>query len=74
MPELRQLARPIVRRGASFHADKTWRQSFEERYHFAAAKLLPDDDLLGRVDAVNLKHVLSDIQSDRGVICMSIAP
>jgi hypothetical protein len=25
MPKLRQLARPIMRRGASFHADKTWR-------------------------------------------------
>jgi hypothetical protein len=32
----------------------------------AAAKLLPDDDLLGRVDAVNLKNVLGDIQTDRG--------
>jgi hypothetical protein len=26
--------------------------------HLTAAKLLPDDDLLGRVDIVNLKHVL----------------
>ena len=66
MPELRQLARPIMRRGASFHADKTWRQCFEERNHLAAAKLLSDDDLLGRVDAVNLEHVLGDIQTDRG--------
>ena len=66
MPELRQLARPIMRRGASLHADQARRQSFEERYHLAAAKLLSDDDLLGRVDAVNLKHVLGDIQTDRG--------
>ncbi len=53
-----------MRRGASLHADKTWRQSFEERYHLAAAKLLSDDDLFGRVNAVNLKHVLGDIQTD----------
>ena len=35
MPELCQLTRPIVRGGTSFHADKTWRQGFEERYHLA---------------------------------------
>jgi hypothetical protein len=34
--------------------------------HPPAAKLLPDDDLLGRIDAVNLKHVLGDIQTDCG--------
>jgi hypothetical protein len=28
--------------------------------------LLSDDDLLGRVDAVNLEYVLGDIQTDRG--------
>jgi hypothetical protein len=28
--------------------------------------LLPDDDLLGRIDAVDLKHVLGDIQTDCG--------
>ena len=66
MAQLRQLARPIMRRGASLHADQARRQSFEERYHLAAAKLLPDDDLLGRIDPVDLEHVLGDIQTDRG--------
>jgi hypothetical protein len=42
------------------------RQTFEERYHLAAAKLLSDDDLLSRVNAVNLEHVLGDIQTDCG--------
>jgi hypothetical protein len=28
--------------------------------------MFPDDDLLGRVNAVNLEHVLGDIQTDRG--------
>jgi hypothetical protein len=28
--------------------------------------LLPNDDLLGRVDAMDLEHVLGDIQTYRG--------
>jgi hypothetical protein len=35
-------------------------------HHLTAAKLLPDNDLLGHIDAVDLKHVLGDIQTDRG--------
>ena len=58
--------RLIMGRGAGLHADKARRQRFEERYHLAAPKLLPDDDLLGRVYAVNLEHVLGEIQTDRG--------
>jgi hypothetical protein len=30
------------------------------------AKPFPDDDLLGRIDAVDLNHVLRDIQTDCG--------
>ena len=45
--QLRQLTRPMVRRGTGFHADEARRQSFEERDNLAAAKLLSDDDLLG---------------------------
>src|SRR5450759_2269532 len=66
--ELRQFTRPIMCRGAGFHADKTRRQSLEELYQLAAAKLLSDGDLLSRVDAVNLEHVLGDIQTDRGYL------
>ena len=56
----------MMRRGARFHADKARRQGLEELYQLAAAELLSDDDLLGRIDAVNLEYVLSDIQTDRG--------
>jgi hypothetical protein len=45
-------------RGAGFHADKARSQGLEELYQLAAAELLSDDDLLGRVDAVNLEYVL----------------
>src|SRR5712671_2044961 len=64
----------MVRRGTGLHADQAWRQSLEERHHLAAAKLLSDDDLLGRVNAVNLKHVLGDIQTDRGNLHVDGSP
>jgi hypothetical protein len=38
-----------VRRGASFHPNKARRQRREKLHHLTAAKLLPDDDLLGRI-------------------------
>jgi hypothetical protein len=34
-------------------------------HHLTAPKLLPDDDLLSRIDAVDLEHVLGDIQNHR---------
>src|SRR6202022_5066902 len=42
------------------------RQHREKGNHLTAAKLLPDDHLLVRIDAVDLKHVLGDIQTDCG--------
>jgi hypothetical protein len=64
----------MVRRGTGLHANQARRQSLEERRNLAAAKLLSDDDLLGRVNAVNLKHVLSDIQTDRGNLHVDGSP
>jgi hypothetical protein len=53
-----------MRRGTGLHANQAGRQRREKLHHLTAAKLLPDDDLLGRIDAVDLKHVLGDIQTD----------
>src|SRR6516165_1641535 len=64
--ELPQLTCPVVRRGTGLHANQAGRQRREELQHLAAAKLLPDDDLLGRIDSVDLKHVFRDIQTDCG--------
>src|SRR5665647_203734 len=64
----------MVCRGAGFHPDEARRQSFEERYHLAATKLLSDDNLLGRINAVNLEHVLGDIQTDRGNLHVDGSP
>ena len=74
MAQLRQLTRPIVRRGTGLHADDARRQSLEERHNLAAAKLLSDDDLLGPVNAVNLEHVLGDIQTNRGNLHVDGSP
>ena len=41
-------------------------QGLEKRYHLAAPELLSQNHLLLGVDAVDLKHVLGDIQPDRG--------
>jgi len=64
--ELRELTRPVMGRSAGLQADKARRQRFEECQHLATPKLLPNDDLLGPVDPVNLEHVLGDIQTDCG--------
>jgi hypothetical protein len=61
-----QLACPVVRRGTSLYANQAGRQRREKLHHLTAAKLLPDDDLLGRINAVDLKHVLGDIQTNCG--------
>jgi hypothetical protein len=69
--KLRQLTRPVMRGGTGLHANQAGRQNFEELHHLTAAKLLPDDHLLSRIDAVDLKYVLS---KPIVVICMWTAP
>jgi hypothetical protein len=66
MAELRQFARPVVRRSTGLHANQAGRQRREELQHLTAAKLLPDDHLLGTVDPVDLEHVLGNIETNRG--------
>ena len=63
-----------MRGGTRFHSDQARRESREKRYHLAAPELLPDHDLLFGVDAVDLKHVLGDIQTDRGNLHLDGSP
>jgi len=42
--------------------------------YLAAAELLSDDDPLGRINAVNLKYVLGDIQTDRANLHVDGSP
>jgi hypothetical protein len=63
--KLREFTCPVMGRGAGLHADQARRQRFEELQNLAASEPFPDHDLFGRVDPVNLEHVLGDIQADR---------
>jgi hypothetical protein len=66
MTELRQLTCPVMRGGTGLHANEARRQSREKLHYLTAAKLFPNDDLLSRIDPVDLEHVLGDIQPDSG--------
>src|SRR5258708_19736282 len=66
--QLRQLTRPMMRRGTGLHADEARRQSFEESYNLAAPKFLPDDDLLACVNPVTLNPLLANIQPNTGTL------
>src|SRR5258706_4424975 len=62
--ELRQLARPVMRRSTGLHADQARRQNSKILYHLAAPELPPSTHLLLDVDPVHLKHVLGEIKTD----------
>ena len=65
MTELGEFSGPMVRRGAGLQPNEARRQLLKKSYDLTAPQLLADDDLFLRINAVNLKHVLGDIQPDR---------
>jgi hypothetical protein len=65
MTELDQLARPVMRRAARLDTDQTRRQPGEEWQHPRSTKRLTDNDLAARINAVNMKNVLGQVQADR---------
>ena len=66
MAELDQLARPVMRRAARLDADQARRQLGEERQHLRPSQRLANHDLAGRINAVNLKNALGQVEADRG--------
>ncbi len=66
MTERRDLARPVVRRGARRHADQARREGLEKLQHLGAMQLLSGGDLASSIDAVDLEHGLGEINTDRG--------
>ena len=52
--------------GARFEPDQAGRQAAEERLHLTSPKGLGDDDTARRIDGVNLKNALGQIDADRG--------
>src|SRR5262245_34857567 len=59
-----QFTRPVMGRGARFNADQARRQLLEERQHITALQLTAEDYIALRIDTVNLKNRLCDIEAD----------
>src|SRR3954447_14651648 len=55
----------MVRRGASFQADDARRQTGKELKNLRSTNTPTDHDHAIRIDAVNLKHRLRNIETDR---------
>ena len=53
----------MVRRGASLDANQAWWQLLEERQDVAAFELTADDHIAFRVNAVDLKNRLCDVET-----------
>src|SRR5215469_12601074 len=64
MAKRRQLARPMMRRRACLHADKARLEAFEHLHKPLAANLSAEHRSALAVDAMNLKDVLRDVQTD----------
>src|SRR4029077_19448183 len=54
-----------MRRGTRLQPDQTARELCEERHHLAAPQLLAQNYRATRIDPVNLKNMLRQIQPDR---------
>src|SRR6516165_4318520 len=55
----------MMRRCAGFNTDEAWLQLLEECQDITSLQLAPDDHLAYRVDAVDLKNRLRDVETDR---------
>src|SRR3954468_851557 len=64
MTELGDLAPPIMRAATSLQGHRAGRERCQEREELAAAQLLAKDNSSRAVGSVQLKDVLSEIQSD----------
>jgi hypothetical protein len=51
----------MVRRGAGFDTDQTWRQLLEERQDRTPLQLPANNHLAASVNAVNLENRLGDV-------------
>ena len=69
MPELGQLAGPVLGGGTGFHADQTGWQRLKDGEQLDASRLAPDSDLAVGVDGgVHLEPVFREIQTDGGTL------
>ena len=59
-----ELARPMMRGSAGFDTNQA-RQLLEECQQIATLELTTEDDIALRIDAVNLKNRLRNVETDR---------
>jgi hypothetical protein len=64
VPKSGDFSAPIVCRVAGFNPNQRWRQSGKKRQHLRASELSFENGLSRIVDAMNLKDVLGQIQSE----------
>src|SRR5215831_11955553 len=54
----------MMRRSAGFDANEAWRQLLKEWQNVTALELTANDDITCRINSVDLKNRLSDIETD----------
>src|SRR2546426_7899555 len=64
MPQRFELARPMMRRSTGFDADEARRQPLKEWQNVPALELTANDYITCRVNSVDLKNRLGDIETD----------
>jgi hypothetical protein len=64
MAKCLQLARPMVRRGASLDANQARWQLLKERQHVATLQLAADNHPAGGINSVDLENRLGDVETD----------
>ena len=64
MTKIRKHARPVVRTVRSFHFDQATRQIGKKRRHRSTTQGFAYDNVATFVDAMNLKHVLRQVQAN----------
>ena len=65
MAQLEQLPRPVMRRGAGFHANQAGRLFLEKRLHLTPPQLTSDDNATFGINTVDLKNILRKINTYR---------
>jgi len=65
MAERLELARPVMRRRTGLDTNQAWRHLLKERQNIAPLQLATEDDIALRIDTMNLKDRLRDIETDR---------
>jgi hypothetical protein len=74
VPELGQLASPVVDRATGLEADQASRQGGEELEHLAARQLALERRAPLGIGAVHLEQVLGDVEADGGDLHLGRLP